>query len=124
MSNDLEQFSFQSSLSTYLDHLDDEYFDESLIRRLLLPFMFMCSSTRLNIIPRSLIPKDDNNNSWISMNQYRTHIIPLIIDLFSYHVTCIRIVLLEYFDSYVWLMSKTTLADIILPQVKSSCFYY
>ena len=82
--------------------------------------MFLCSSTRLKIIPRILIPKDDdnnNNNSWISIEKYRTYVIPLIIDLYSYHVTCIRETLLEYFNSYWQLIDQITLINIILPQV-------
>jgi hypothetical protein len=114
-------FIFLSSLSAYLDDLSTEYFNELLIRRLFVPFMFLCSSTRSKLIPRILTPKtDDNNtNSWISIDKYRTYVIPLIIDLFSYHVTCIRETLLEYFNSYWQLIDKTILRNTILPQVKS-----
>ncbi|CAF0858547.1 unnamed protein product [Rotaria sordida] len=110
------------SLSTYLDNLDTEYFNELLIRRLCLPFMFLCSSTRLNIIPRIIVPKNDddndnNNNSWITIDKYRLYVIPHIIDLFSYHVTCIRETLLEYYNSYWQLIDRTILMNIILPQL-------
>ena len=100
--------------------MSTEYFNELLIGRLLVPFMFLCSSTRSKLIPRILIPKTDetNTNSWISIEKYRTYVIPLIIDLFSYHVTCIRETLLEYFNSYWQLIDKTILINIILPQVK------
>lgn len=81
--------------------------------------MFLCSSTRSKIIPRIIIPKDDNNNSWLSMDKYRTYVIPIIVDLYSYHVTCIRETLLEHFNSYCQLIDKTILVNIILPQVKS-----
>jgi hypothetical protein len=107
----------------YLDKLDAEYFNELLIRRLFVPFMFLCSSTRTKLIPRILIPKDDNNNSLISIEKYRTYVTPLLVDLFSYHVTCIRETLLEYFNSYWQLIDKTILINIIIPQVKSFCFY-
>ncbi|CAF2170506.1 unnamed protein product [Rotaria magnacalcarata] len=105
------------SLSTYLNNLDAEYFNDLLIRRLCLPFMFLCSSTRLKIIPRIIIPKDDNNNSWISIDKYRTYVIPVIVDLYSYHVTCIRETLLENFKSYWQLIDKTILTNLILPQL-------
>ncbi|CAF0760074.1 unnamed protein product [Rotaria sp. Silwood1] len=105
------------SLSTYLDSLDTEYFNELLIRRLCLPFMFLCSLTRSNIIPRIIIPKDINNNSWISIDQYRLHVIPHIVDLFSYHVTCIRETLLEHYNSYWQLIDRTIVINIILPQL-------
>ncbi|CAF2322029.1 unnamed protein product [Rotaria sp. Silwood2] len=105
------------SLSTYLDNLDTEYFNELLIRRLCLPFMFLCSLTRSNIIPRIIIPKDDNNNSWISIDMFRTYVIPHIVDLFSYHVTCIRETLLEHYNSYWQLIDRTILINIILPQL-------
>ncbi|CAF1637385.1 unnamed protein product, partial [Adineta ricciae] len=42
---------------------------------------------------------------------------PLIVDLFSYHVTCIRETLLEYYNSYWQLIDRTTLINIILPQL-------
>lgn len=108
------------SLSTYLDNLNSTYFNELLIRRLFVPFMFLCSSTRSKIIPRILIPKEDdaNSQSWIPVDKYRTYVIPLIVDLFSYHVTCIRETLLEYYNSYWQLIDRTTLINTILPQVK------
>lgn len=82
--------------------------------------MFLCPSTRSKIIPRILIPKTDenNNNSWISIDKYRTYVIPIIVDLFSYHVTCIRVTLLEYFNLYWELIDKITLTHVVLPQVK------
>lgn len=80
--------------------------------------MFLCSSTRTNLIPRIIIPKDDANNSWISIDKYRTHAIPLLVDLFSYHVTCIRETLLENFNSYWQLIDRTMIINVILPQVK------
>ena len=80
--------------------------------------MFLCTSTRSKIIPRILIPKDENNiNSWISIEKYRAYVIPIIIDLYSYHVTCIRESLLEHFNSYWQLIDKTTVVNTILPQV-------
>jgi Zn-dependent peptidase ImmA (M78 family) len=80
--------------------------------------MFLCSSIRSKLIPRLLIPKDENhNNSWISIEKYRIYVIPLIIDLYSYHVTCIRETLLEYFNSYWQLIDQTILVNTILPQV-------
>jgi hypothetical protein len=81
--------------------------------------MFLCSSTRTKLIPRILIPKDNENNqnSWISIEKYRIYVIPVLVDLYSYHVTCIRETLLEYFNSYWQLMDKTILINIILPQV-------
>jgi hypothetical protein len=85
--------------------------------------MFLCSSTRIKLIPRILIPKDENNNSWISADTYRLHVIPILTDLFSYHVTCIRETLLEYFNSYWPLIDKTTLVNIILPQVNYIYIY-
>ncbi|CAF1183150.1 unnamed protein product [Adineta steineri] len=108
-----------NSLSTYLDNLHAEYFNELLIRRLFVPFMFLCSSTRLKIIPRIIIPKNDdtNHNSWISIDKYRTYVIPILVDLFSYHVTCIRETLLEHFDSYWQLIDRTILINTILPQL-------
>jgi len=119
-------FFFLSSLSTYLDNLDKEYFNELLIRRLLVPFMFLCSSTRTKLIPRILIPKDNENNknSWISIEKYRIYVIPILVDLYSYHVTCIRETLLEYFNSYWQLMDKTILINIILPQVYFIDIFY
>jgi hypothetical protein len=83
--------------------------------------MFLCTSTRLKLIQRILIPKDDNNNSWITIEKYRTFVIPILIDLYSYHVTCIRQTLLEYFNSYWQLIDKTIIINIILPQVE---FYF
>jgi len=81
--------------------------------------MFLCLPTRSKIIPRILIPKDDkNNNSWISIEKYRIYVVPVLIDLYSYHVTCIRETLLEYFNFYWQLIDKTTLINIILPQVE------
>jgi len=82
--------------------------------------MFLCLSTRSKLIPRLLTPKTDEieTNSWISIDKYRTYVIPLLVDLFSYHVTCIRETLLEYFNSYWHLIDKTILINIILPQVK------
>lgn len=53
------------------------------------------------------------------MDKYRTYVIPIIVDLYSYHVTCIRETLLEHFNSYCQLIDKTILVNIILPQVKS-----
>jgi hypothetical protein len=80
--------------------------------------MFLCASTRSTVLPRILIPKDENNpNSWISIEKYRIYVIPLLVDLYSYHVTCIRETLLQYFNSYWQLIDKTTLMNIILPQV-------
>lgn len=111
-------FFLSRSLSTYLDNLGAEYFNELLIRRLFVPFMFLCSSTRSKLIPRIIIPKDDEHpNSWISIDKYRTCVVPVLVDLYSYHVTCIRETLLEYFNSYWQLIEKTTLTDVILPQV-------
>ena len=108
------------SLSTYLDNLGAEYFNELLIRRLLVPFMFLCSSTRSKLIPRIIVPQDENHpNSWISIEKYRTCVVPVLVDLYSYHVTCIRETLLEYFNSYWQLIDKPTLIDVILPQVSS-----
>ncbi len=111
--------------------MSPEYFNEVLIRRLFVPFMFLCLSTRSKLIPRLLTPKTDETetNSWISIDKYRTYVIPLLVDLFSYHVTCIRETLLEYFNSYWHLIDKTILINIILPQVKSililkSKFYF
>lgn len=108
------------SLASHLDNLDTEYFNELLIRRLFVPFMFLCPSTRAKIIPRILIPKetDANAQSWISTEAYRTYVIPLIVDLFAYHVTCIRETLLEYYNSYWQLIDRTTLINVILPQVR------
>ena len=103
------------SLSTYLDSLGAEYFNELLIRRLFVLFVFLCSSTG-----SKLIPKDRNHpTSWISIEKYRTYVVPILVDLYSDHVTCIRETLLEYFNSYWQLMGKITLTDVILPQVKS-----
>jgi len=79
--------------------------------------MFLCTSTRLKLIQRILIPKDNNNNSWITIEKYRIFVIPILIDLYSYHVTCIRQTLLEYFNSYWQLIDKTIIINIILPQV-------
>jgi len=80
--------------------------------------MFLCSSTRSKLIPRILIPKDENHtNSWISIEKYRNYVIPVITDLYSYHVTCIRETLLEYFNSYWQLIDQTVLVNTILPQV-------
>ena len=109
-----------SSLSNYLDDLQGEYINELLIRRLLVPFMFLCSTTRSKLLPRILIPKDDQNHSWISLDNFREHAIPLIIDLFSYHVASIRLTLLEYFNSYFQYIDQTTLINVILPQVFTS----
>ena len=73
------------SLSAYLDNLGAEYFNELLIRRLLVPFMFLCSSTRSKLIPRIIVPKDENHpNSWISIEKYRTCVVPALVDLYSY----------------------------------------
>jgi hypothetical protein len=80
--------------------------------------MFLCSSTRLKLIPRILIPKDENHcDSLISIEKYRNYVIPLVIDLYSYHVTCIRQTLLEYFNTYWQLIDQTVLINTILPQV-------
>jgi len=115
-------FVFCSLLSKYLDELDIEYLNELLIRRLLVPFMFLCLSTKIKILPRILIPKDNiNENSWITIEKYRLYVIPILIDLYSYHVTCIRQTLLEYFNSYWQLIDKTIIINVILPQVE---FYF
>lgn len=80
--------------------------------------MFLCSSTKTKILPRILIPKDDKNqDSWITIEKYRLYVIPILVDLFSYHVTCIRETLLEYFNFYWQLIDRTTLINTILPQV-------
>ena len=110
----------RSLLSTYLDALDMTYFNELLIRRLLVPFMFLCPFTRSKLLPRILIPKDESNSSWISPDTYRCHAIPLIVDLFSYHVASIRETLLEHFNSYWELIDRTSLVNTILPQVRSN----
>ena len=82
--------------------------------------MFLCSSTRSKLIPRIIVPKDESHpHSWISIEKYRTYVIPILVDLYSYHVTCIRETLLEYFNSYWQLIDRTTLTDVILPQVHS-----
>ena len=107
------------SLSTYLDALDMTYFNELLIRRLFVPFMFLCPITRSKLLPRILIPKDESNASWISPDTYRCHAAPLIIDLFSYHVASIRETLLGHFNSYWELIDRTSLVNTILPQVRA-----
>lgn len=108
------------SLSTYLDALPSDSFNELLIRRLLAPFMFLCSTTRLKLLPRILVPQDETNSAWIPTETYREHVVPLLIDLFSYHVISIRESLLEYFHSYWQLIDQTTLVNSILPQVRPS----
>ena len=46
-------FSFvPRSLSTYLDSLGAEYFNQLFICRLFVPLMFLCSSTRSKFIPK------------------------------------------------------------------------
>jgi hypothetical protein len=113
------RFSLLSSqLCNYLDALQSESINELLIRRLLVPFMFLCSSTRYRLLPRVLLPRDDQNKAWISVENYRLHVIPILIDLFSYHVTSIRQTLLDYFHAYWQLIDRTTLTNVILPQVR------
>lgn len=107
-----------SSLSNFLDELKEETFNELLIRRLFVPFMFFCSTTRTKLLPRILIPKLDENRSWISIENFRQFAVPMIVDLFSYHVTSIRLTLLEYFQTYLHLIDQATLTNIVLPQVK------
>lgn len=105
------------SLSNFLDELKEETFNELLIRRLFVPFIFFCSTTRRKLLPRILIPKIDENHSWISIENFRQFAVPMIVDLFSYHVTSIRLTLLEYFQTYLHLIDQSTLTNVVLPQL-------
>ena len=48
-------FFLSRSLSTYLDNLGAEYFNELLIRRLFVPFLFPCSSTQSKLIAKIIM---------------------------------------------------------------------
>ena len=121
ISSRLEEEDFRfSSLSNYLDDLPAENFNELLIRRLLVPFLFLCSTTRRKILPRILIPKDEENGAWISIENFRQHAVPILVDLFSYHVTAIRLTLLEHFQTFFQLIDQPTLVNVVLPQVNFS----
>ena len=108
------------SLFTYSYSLGAEYYNELLIHRLFVPFIFLCSSTRSKLIPRIIIPKDENHpNPWISNKKYRPYVVSILVNLYSYRVTCIRETLLEHIDTYWQLIDKSTLVKLILPQVNS-----
>ena len=131
---------YLKDLSEKIDKNEKNYeflVNENFINFLLQPFMFFSEKIRKFILPAILIPKSTNEsggsrvelNSFINENKYTAYVLPHILSLFLLKILIVRLVLLDYFQHYIYFIKNTdTLRHEILPEYvyvfKSSFFIF
>jgi hypothetical protein len=106
------------------EHTYDFLINENFINFLLQPFMFFSDKIRKFILPAILVARSSGGavvgseiQPFINENKYVAYVLPRILSLFLLKILCVRLVLLDYFQYFIYFIrNNDTLRFEILPE--------
>ncbi|ENN71125.1 protein-associating with the carboxyl-terminal domain of ezrin [Dendroctonus ponderosae] len=117
MKSNAQKSEFFTQLKADLEGLDEEMVASQLGGLLVSRMVLMHQAARDFLLPYILVPKKSENGALFSLELFKRHIAPKLLNIFRVRDVQIRLIILEYFPHFLECFSKEELLEPILPEL-------